>query len=167
MTLTLVLIRHAKSDWADHDLPDHERPLNKRGRRDAPRMGRWIAEKGLIPTQVLCSDAARTRETLDLMLPYWPEPPRVSHLAELYHATPDAMLRALAGASADRVALVGHNPGIGGLADYLAREVPPHSRWVDFPTTSVAAFRFDLGSWAELEEASGTVTAFAVPADLS
>ncbi len=167
MTLTLVLIRHAKSDWGDPGLPDHERPLNKRGRRDAPRMGRWITEKDLVPTQVFCSDAARTRETLDLMLPHWPEPPRVSHTAELYHATPDAMLQVLARADADRVGLIGHNPGIGGLADYLAREVPAHSRWVDFPTTSVAALRFNLASWAELEEASGVVAAFAVPADLS
>ena len=167
MTLTLVLIRHAKSDWGAPDLPDHERPLNKRGRRDAPRMGRWIAEQGLVPAQVLCSDAVRTRETLDLMLPHWPEPPLISHVAELYHALPEVMLRVLARADRDVMALVGHNPGIGGLADYLASEVPSHSRWVDFPTTSVAALTFDLGSWADLEEASGTVTAFAVPSDLT
>ncbi|MBP1806792.1 SixA phosphatase family protein [Rubellimicrobium aerolatum] len=166
MTLTLLLIRHAKSDQGDPALPDHERPLNKRGRRDAPRMGRWIADRGLMPAEVLCSDAARTRETLDLMLPHWSEPPRVRHLTELYHAAPDAMLRALAGTGADRVALVGHNPGIGGLADYLAREVPPHHRWVDFPTTAVAALTFDLDRWADLGEASGTVLAFAIPADV-
>ncbi|WP_210529065.1 SixA phosphatase family protein [Rubellimicrobium arenae] len=166
MTLNLLLVRHAKSDWDSPELPDHERPLNKRGRRDAPRMGRWIAEKGLAPRQVLCSDAVRTRQTLDLMLPHWPEPPVVEHVAALYHAEPDRILRVLARATSDHVAVIGHNPGIGGVADFLAREVPAHSRWVDFPTTSVAALRFDLGSWAELEEASGTVMAFAVPADL-
>ena len=65
MTLRLVLIRHAKSSWDDFSIEDHDRQLNERGRRSAPAIGQWIADRGDIPTEVLCSDAKRTRETLD------------------------------------------------------------------------------------------------------
>jgi len=166
MTLTLLLIRHAKSEPGAPMQPDHERVLNARGRGDAPRMGRWIADRGLTPQEVICSDAQRTRETLDLMLPEWPEPPRLSHRAALYHATTDAMLRALSEAEGERVALVGHNPGIGALAGLLAREAPSHPRWADYPTCAVAALAFEAGSWSEIAEGQGKVLAFGIPADL-
>lgn len=165
MTLTLLLVRHAKSDWGDAARPDHERPLNARGRRDAPRMGRWIAAQGLSPREVLCSDAARTRETLDLMLPEWPEAPEVAHHRALYHAAPEAMLALLEEAEAERVALVGHNPGIGALAARLARAAPRHPRWEDYPTCAVAALSFEAGDWSAIRR--GDVLAFAVPADLA
>lgn len=166
MTLRLLLVRHAKSDWGDPALPDNERSLNARGQRDAPRMGAWIAAQGLAPREVHCSDAVRTRETLDLMLPAWSSPPRVTHRHELYHATPAAMLRVLEEAEGDSVALIGHNPGIGQLANLLARRAPDHSRWEDYPTCAVAALSFDAETWFEIGEDRGEVTAFAVPADL-
>lgn len=166
MTLTLLLIRHAKSDHGGPSLPDHERPLSKRGRHDAPRMGRWIAGQGLAPEEVLCSDAVRTRQTLDLMIPEWPEPPRLSHRRELYHAPPEAMLAVLEEAGAERVALVGHNPGIGALAARLAREAPGHPRWDDYPTCATAALGFEGDSWLGIREGRGKVLAFAIPADL-
>ena len=61
----LVLLRHAKSDWPD-DVPDHERPLARRGRRDAPAAGRWLRKSGYVPDLVLCSTARRARETWQL-----------------------------------------------------------------------------------------------------
>lgn len=167
MTLTLLLVRHAKSDWGDPSLPDHERPLNGRGRRDAPRMGRWIARAGLVPQEALCSDAVRTRETLDLMLPEWPAPPRIAHRPALYHATPEAMLAVAAEAEAPRLALIGHNPGIGSLARLLARRAPDHPRWADFPTAAVAALAFEAASWQGIEKGAATVLAFAVPGDVA
>ena len=166
MTLTLLLIRHAKSDWGDPSLPDHERPLNARGRRDAPRMGLWIAQAGLAPREALCSDAVRTRETLDLMLPEWPAPPQVAHRRALYHAPPEAMLAVLEEARAPRVALIGHNPGIGALAGLLARRAPDHPRWDDYPTAAVAVLAFEAASWDRIGAKSGEVLAFAVPGDL-
>ena len=101
MTLTLLLIRHAKADRGDAALPDHDRPLARRGRDDAPRMGRWIADQGFAPDEVLCSDADRTRETVGLMLPAWPEAPRLSYRWGLYHAAPEAMLAVLAEAEGE------------------------------------------------------------------
>jgi phosphohistidine phosphatase len=166
MTLRLLLVRHAKSDWGDPALPDHERPLNARGHRDAPRMGAWIADQGLTPFEVLCSDAVRTRETLDLMLPAWAPTPRVEHRRDLYHATPETMLRALETAEAPSVALVGHNRGIGQLAALLARQAPDHPRWHDYPTCAVAALAFEGPDWFSVRERRGEVTAFAIPADL-
>lgn len=165
MTLTLLLIRHAKSDW-ETGKPDHARPLNARGRHDAPRMGAWIAGEGLSPGEVLCSDAARTRETLDLMLPAWGPRPEVGLHRALYHAVPEAMLALLEGAEAERVALVAHNPGIGQLASRLARRAPDHPRWADFPTCAVAALAFQAAAWSAIREGSGEILAFAVPADL-
>jgi phosphohistidine phosphatase len=166
MTLTLLLIRHAKSEPGTPAHPDHERPLAKRGRHDAPVVGRWIAEQGLAPEEVLCSDALRTRETLDLMLPEWPSPPRLSHRAELYHAPPETMLKVLEQAEAERVALVGHNPGIAALAARLAREAPAHPRFADYPTCATTILSFDAESWFEIGERRGKVLAYAIPADL-
>lgn len=159
--MRLVLVRHAKSDWGTADLADHDRPLNARGRRDAPRMGAWIAAQDAAPDVVLCSDAVRTRETLALMLPAF-SAPRVEHRADLYHAEPTAMMAALATATGDRVALVGHNPGIGALAALLAQVAPDHPRWDDYPTCAVAILAFETA----IAPGQGRVTAFAVPADL-
>ena len=75
MTLTLILIRHAKSDWDDPRLTDHQRPLNARGRRAAPRVGAWIADMGLTPQQALVSDAMRTRETWHSIASHLPAAP--------------------------------------------------------------------------------------------
>jgi phosphohistidine phosphatase len=163
MTLRLLLIRHAQAGKGD---VDHARPLDEVGRREASLMGRWVAGQDLVPAQALCSDAHRTRETLDLMLAHWAEAPRVSHLRPLYHASPEAILDVLAGAEAEGVALVGHNPGIGSLARRLAQAAPSHPRWDDFPTCSVASLRFEAGSWAEVGEGTGEVLAFATPSDL-
>lgn len=162
MTLRLILIRHAKSDWGSPALPDHERPLNARGRLDAPRMGAWIAAQGASPDEVLCSDAVRTRATLDLMLPAFAPAPRVSTRADLYHAEPEAMLKALSTATGATIAVVAHNPGIGALAALLARQAPDHPRWEDYPTSAVTILAFD----GPIAEAQGDVTAFAVPSDL-
>lgn len=165
MTLRLVLIRHAKSDQ-HAGLPDHERPLNARGRRDAPLMGRWIADGGFAPAAVLCSDAQRTRETLGLMLPAWSSAPRAAYRPDLYAAAPAAMLAALAEAPTDAVAMIGHNPGVGQLAQRLAARAPDHPRWEDYPTSAVAVLAFEAEAWADVAAGTGEVLAFAVPADL-
>jgi len=64
---TLLILRHAKSSWSEEDLSDHDRPLNKRGRHDAPKMGELIRKKGLQPQLIICSGAKRARETVELV----------------------------------------------------------------------------------------------------
>lgn len=109
----LVLMRHAKSAWDTGVSSDHARPLNPRGRRDAPVMGRWLAQHGWAPELVVMSDSARTTETWARLRDELPFPPAEHASGMLYHAGLDA-LRAHAGQWAPHVGTVlaiGHNPG--------------------------------------------------------
>jgi phosphohistidine phosphatase len=166
MTLTLVLIRHAKSSWDDPFSEDHDRVLNTRGRAAAPVMGRWIAKTGYCPDKVLCSDAARTVETLGLMLPEWPTKPQVLTLSALYLASPAEMIDQLRKATGQTVAMVGHNPGIGSLACGLLPTRPAHPRYADYPTCATAIIAFKTTDWASIGTGQGTLLDFAIPADL-
>ncbi|NCO86487.1 MAG: histidine phosphatase family protein [Rhodobacterales bacterium] len=167
MTLTLILIRHAKSSWANAGQDDHARPLNPRGRTDAPRVGAWLAAQGHIPDLVLCSDAARTRETLALILPALPRNPQVSHHAALYHAAPQTMLDILHGADSPCVAMVGHNPGIGALAAGLLTTSPDHPRFADYPTAATTVMTFAAPEWRAVTPGTGTLLGFTIPHDLA
>ena len=166
MTLKLILIRHAKSGWDDPFADDHARVLAPRGRADAPVMAAWLARQGHVPDQVLCSDAARTAETLALMLPEWPAAPSVTYVHALYHAAPFAMLDVLHKANGRSVALVGHNPGIGSMACGMVQARPKHSRYADYPTCAVAVIGFAATRWSNVEPGTGDILEFAVPADL-
>lgn len=158
----LILTRHAKSDWGG-GLPDHERPLNARGRRAAAIIGDWLRDKGYLPDAVLCSSATRTRETLALM--QMDAPARFDDA--LYHAAPQTMLTVLQGAEGDCVLLLGHNPGIGLLAAALVSAPPDHPRFDDYPTAATLVVRFDIDTWKDLALHSGEVADFIVPRDLT
>ena len=112
----LVLLRHAKSAWPD--LPDHERPLAGRGRRDAPVMGRWLRTAGHVPDQVLCSTARRARETWQLAQPGLGAAPPVSFEDRVYGASAAQLLDLARHAppAVKTLLIVGHDPGIPGLA---------------------------------------------------
>lgn len=166
MTLRLILTRHAKSDWASTALGDHDRPLNARGRRQAPLIGEWLAGKGYLPDRVLCSDALRTRETAELILAELPDPPPVTFLAALYHASAAGMLECLKRAEGRAVMVIGHNPGIADLAGSLAQTQPEHPRFLDYPTSSTGVFDFDAQTWSGLTPGTGRITDFVIPADL-
>jgi phosphohistidine phosphatase len=121
----IAVIRHAKSDWSTPEAPgaaprtDHARPLNDRGRREAPELARQLRARGWSPRVVLCSDAERTRETWACMAPELPEAGNVIYFNSLYHAGREAAVDALAILKDDDetdggrgvVYLVGHNPG--------------------------------------------------------
>ncbi len=113
--LRLTVIRHAKSSWRDPELADHDRPLNGRGRRDAPRMGERLAARGFAPEVVLTSTALRSRLTADAIAAACGLAPRVRARRALYHASPAEMIEVIdevATAEALRhVAVVAHNPG--------------------------------------------------------
>lgn len=164
--LRLILIRHAKSSWGDPFQDDHARRLNDRGRAAAASIGRWLAQKGYVPDEVLCSDAARTVETLALILKELPEISRVSHRPALYHASPDTMLDLLQRATGRCVAMIGHNPGIGGMACGIVAARPDHPRYVDYPTAATAIVDFDIAEWSMLRPGTGRVVDFVTPADL-
>ena len=168
MTLRLILTRHAKSDWSHPGQDDFDRPLNHRGRRDAPRIGGWLASRHYRPDTVLCSAAERTRETLDLVLPaLGPGPaPAVALRHDLYHAEPDTILAALATAQGQTVMVIGHNPGIAALARALVHDRPAHPRFEDYPTAATAVIDFALPGWSAVGPQGGALRDFVVPDDL-
>lgn len=162
MTLRLSLMRHAKSAWDDPMLDDFDRVLNRRGRDSADALGDWLKARDLVPDRALVSSAKRTAETFRrLMLPC-----PVSHLGELYHASPDGMLEVLRTVQDRHILLVGHNPGIGLLALGLSANRPEHPRFRDYPTGATTVLAFEGETWRDLTPLSGTVTDFIVPRDL-
>ena len=105
MSLRLILMRHAKSDW-HLDLPDHARPLNKRGCRTSTALGAWLRHNQYLPDEIISSTATRTLETCDLLK--LDTQPRTSD--KLYLASHDAMLDVLRTATGQTVLMLGHNP---------------------------------------------------------
>ncbi len=166
MTRTLILIRHAKSDWDDPRLTDHQRALNPRGRRAAPRIGAWLAREGLRPEEALVSDATRTRETWHLIADRLRDAPAPRLIPALYHASPDTMLRHLRDASASVVAMVAHNPGTAALARMLAKTPPAHPDFGRYPTAATTVLGFDAEDWRDIAPGTGQVRAFVTPRDL-
>ena len=165
----LVLLRHAKSDWPD--VPDLDRPLAKRGRRDAPVVGRWLRGHGYLPDTVICSVARRTRQTWDLVAPELGGSPSVTFEPRAYAASAQTLLylaRELP--STCRAALlIGHNPAIEELATHLAEppgaDGAPPGPGLSFPTAAVAVLEFDA-DWADLAPGQAHLLAFATPSDM-
>jgi phosphohistidine phosphatase len=164
MTRTLILIRHAKSDWDGFDGDDHARKLNPRGRQAAPKIGRWLADKDHIPDLMLVSDAARTLETASLICAGWPQPPRVETLRDLYLASPEVMLDALIKTTHPCVAMVAHNPGIAILAQALLARAPDHPKFDQYPTGAITIIDFENDVVAPQ---TGILKDFVVPRDLN
>ncbi|MFJ7210725.1 SixA phosphatase family protein [Amycolatopsis sp. NPDC098790] len=163
-TRRLIVLRHAKSDWSD-DLPDHERPLAPRGIRDAPKLGRWLAENGYLPEHVLCSTARRTRETWARVSETLPENSPVEYDEDLYGAGPEEFLKAARRVPPEvtTLALVGHEPGVSELTLDLAG-YGDDTRLVQakFPT-GAAAVLLTADTWANLGAAK--LEAFFRPRD--
>jgi phosphohistidine phosphatase len=170
--LTLSLLRHAKSSWDDPKLKDHDRPLNERGTRDAPRMGAFIASQKPIPQRVLCSTAARTRATLALVMTTWSPRPVVTFDQQLYLADWHTLLRRLkdARAPAAHMMLIGHNPGLQDLATTLAGRCNCEDRKAiarKFPTAGLAIIRFETSNWADVMPGSGRLDVYMTPSRLA
>ena len=128
MPRELLILRHAKSDWTDGAADDFDRPLSGRGRRDAPRVGVWLKHAGLVPDQVLSSPARRARQTASAVCKALGIPKAaITWDPAIYEASRAGLLGVLAGCppTADRVLLIGHNPGLEDLLLYLTNEPPP------------------------------------------
>ncbi|MER7948851.1 histidine phosphatase family protein [Streptomyces sp. NPDC096079] len=164
----LVLVRHAKAVRKSRPIGDFERPLRRRGRADAPRTGRWLADTGLRCDLVLCSPAIRTRQTWQLAAPALRDPPPVVYDERIYDAAPGVLAAVLAEREPDIgcLLLVGHNPGVHELAAGLCGSGSPdllERLAAGFPTSGVAVVDVP-GGWEELVPGSGTLTAFWSPA---
>ena len=157
----LILVRHAKSSWKDPALRDHERPLNKRGKRDAPEMGERLARRGCRPDLFISSSAVRaleTARTFAVKLGYPPEDIQTEE--RIYHASVGELLEAIrcVEASVVNLMLFGHNPGLTELANRLgSREIH------NLSTCALLHLRFDIDAWSGLAEASGEELAYDFP----
>ncbi|MFN3642965.1 MAG: SixA phosphatase family protein [Gemmobacter sp.] len=166
MTLRLILTRHAKSSWDDPTLPDHDRPLNARGRRAASALGQWLASRDDVPGAVLCSDAVRTRETWEGIAPHLPSTPAVHLKPALYHAGPDVMLAVLRRATEPVVMMLGHNPGIAEFADRLLARHPVDPEFHRYPTGATLVAMFEGDNWAGIGFGQGALVDFVTPRSL-
>ncbi|MFV1969266.1 MAG: histidine phosphatase family protein, partial [Pirellulaceae bacterium] len=132
--------------WQNESLADHDRPLNERGKRDAPRMGRLLRAHGLEPAALICSTARRARKTATKVIEASGYAVDVELRGELYHAPPDACIELLQ-EQADQhpcVMVVGHNPGMQDLVELLTglRET--------FPTAALAQVKLPIDRWRDL-----------------
>jgi phosphohistidine phosphatase len=140
---TLVVVRHAKSDWPE-GVPDDRRPLASRGRRNAPAVGRWLGDNvGRIDLAV-CSPALRARQTWELAAAELASPPPVTTDERVYAASADTLRGVVQDLPDDAatVALVGHNPGLQDLVELLSGEL------CEMKTAAVAVLAW-TGSWLD------------------
>lgn len=154
--IELIIARHAKSDWGEPGLRDHDRPLNARGMRDAPVMAARLAGSGVSVQRLLSSTAVRARTTaaefgaaLDLEAELDPE---------LYLASPATLFEKAAASGASSVMVVAHDPGLSDLAHRLS-----NGQIDRMPTCAVARFRWEAGSWEEAADTSPADWSFDAP----
>lgn len=164
---TLVLIRHAQAAGAE-DVPDHERPLTERGRRDARQAGTWLRSQGLAPEIAVVSSATRAQETYRGLAGELATPPEQHRGAEdAYYAAAGELLDILRTVPPQRsnAMLIAHNPGIGMLAAALddgeSTAEGAATMRAGFSTASVAVFELP-GQWAELDPGVARLTAYTV-----
>jgi phosphohistidine phosphatase len=158
----LIVLRHAKSAWPD-GVPDHERPLGPRGRRDAPAAGRAHADADQQPDRALSSTAVRARQTWDLASAQWGTPPPVRLDARVYAADVPELLAVVheVPAEVDTLLLVGHNPGLEELVLALAGDGLDDALdevRLKFPTSAIAVLAWRGTDWQDLTPGTALLT---------
>jgi len=156
----LLLVRHAKSSWKDSALSDFDRPLNKRGKRDAPFMGKLLKKNGIKPELVIASPALRALETAEIICREMDFPKeKLIYNKKLYAAGDDEILAVinLVNDSTDTLMIFSHNPGLTDLANMLS------DKYIDnIPTAGVVGLSCD-GNWSELRSQSCKFLFFEYP----
>lgn len=141
----LLIMRHAKSSWDDEALKDHDRPLNKRGRKAADKVAQVLNAKGYAPDTIWCSDAVRTKETATRLIRIIPGPQVIYHQPGFYMATSDAVLQLCASAEEPdgNLMLLGHNPGWEDLFEHFS------GQYQRYPTGACGVFarKDEAASW--------------------
>lgn len=160
---TLLLLRHAKSSWKEEGLADHDRPLNKRGKQDAPRMGELVRKEGLIPDVIVTSTAKRARKTARLVAKGSGYRGKIVKSETLYQAGREGFVEVLTALpeKIERVMLVGHNPD---LEEFLEIMIGKSQR---MPTAALAEVRLNIDSWKRLkQESTGQLVNIWLPREL-
>jgi phosphohistidine phosphatase len=151
---TLLIMRHAKSAWDNAKLADHERPLNQRGKQDAPRMGKLLKDEELVPDLIISSTAERALRTAELTALACDFDGRLLTTRHFYLADPATFLERLREVDDqfNRVMIVGHNPGMEELVADLTGQAE------HFSTANIAHVELPITSWSQLnEDTAGTL----------
>jgi phosphohistidine phosphatase len=156
---TLLILRHAKSSWKNNDLSDHDRPLNLRGQRDAPNVGKRLRNEDLIPDAILSSTAKRARQTAKAVAEESGFEGELQLSRELYGGGPEAYIGAIRSLAnlVDSALVVGHNPDLEELVEILSGES------VRLPTAALAHLQLDIQDWQDLEEEQGKLVNLWMP----
>jgi phosphohistidine phosphatase len=160
--VTLYLVRHAKSDWNDPTMADFDRPLNERGKRNAPFMGKKLFESGEKPELLVSSSAKRafsTAKRIAKELKY--DESKIVRVDELYHASVKAWLKVVNAfdvTKAKSIMCFGHNNGITEFVNYLT-----DGRIENMPTCSIAKIQFDVDKWEMVSGGTGELVNFDYP----
>jgi len=150
----LIIMRHAKSDWSVPVSSDFDRPLTRRGNKDAPRMGTWLVAQGLVPDLIVSSPAMRTRQTVLHVVESFRIPElEIIWEQALYLAALDTLLAEISkyASRAGCLMLVGHNPGMDSLVDYLSDRPPGYRDGKLMTTAAVAVLDYSLTGKAAQE----------------
>ncbi len=157
----LTLLRHAKSSWGQSDIADHDRPLNRRGERDAPLMGRRLIARGARPSLIMTSPATRARQTARLLAREIGYPIEfIQTETSLYLADPQTILEVIAGQddTFGDIVVCAHNPGITDLANHLSGQ-----RIENMPTCAMVTIEAETDAWQEIGGAPRTFIDFDYP----
>ena len=160
---TLLLMRHAKSSWKDSDLKDFDRPLNKKGKKDAPMMGHLIKDQELVPEVIFCSPAQRTVQTIEAFVKACGYKGDIQYVDSYYMGEPSSFLEPLTQLPDDveRVLVVGHNPGLEGLLQLISTRVESLS------TGAIAYLVLPIKHWHEInDDTEGELVQLWLPRDL-
>jgi phosphohistidine phosphatase len=159
---TLLLMRHAKSSWKTPDQPDFERPLNPRGERTAPLMGRHLRGRNVVPNLIICSPAERAKQTARLFAEAAGFGAELRYDERIYEASAARLLEVVTQADdgADVLLVVGHNPGM----EELLRLLTGETRVV--PTAALAKVDLTADKWGKVKELGGRLDWLAKPKDL-
>ncbi len=142
----LLIMRHAKSSWKDSSIADHERPLKKRGLKDAAEIGKILKHKGLVPDKILSSDAVRAADTATVVADKCGFKQEVEFIGRLYMAEGSAIMDLIQSQpdSVKTLMVIGHNPGMEALVQLLSRKIE------SLATANVAYFQADVKKWKNL-----------------
>ncbi len=160
---TLYLVRHAKSSWDNPELADFDRPLNDRGKRDAPRMGKKLREREIHPNLIISSPAKRAMSTGKRIAEALGFPQKnIKTDQGLYHANAEELLSIVQKLpdTCERIVLIGHNPGLTDFANDLTRD---QAVITNVPTCGVVAYEFDVNSWQQVDFGKGRFLFFDYP----
>ncbi len=158
---SLLVIRHAKSDWSKPGQADFDRSLNDRGRTNAPEMAQRLLRRQYVPQLMVSSPALRAWTTSRLIASVWNYPETAIQPEPAIYEASVATLVGVLNRLDDRydfVSITGHNPGVTDLVGYLTG-----TSFVGFPTCATALIRFDLDEWAQISGSTGSLAAFDYP----